>query len=142
MKTTEPEAIGRPSSYRHREHTTLLPASRRQDSSTSELNRTMIHESPMRQSRGCADSEFTIGGLEELSTEWQLKWHHQDSEPSSQESDGRGRTRPSLKTEHNSVSRNTDSKPASKFTKEPAWSHKLVYSKQRSRQPLHNGPRI
>jgi len=97
-KKTQPEETSRPSSYWHCVQSTLLLASRRHP--FSDLNCTMIHESPMRQSWGRADNELTVWTLGELFVEWQLPappWHHHDSEPSSQLSEGSGNTRPTLK---------------------------------------------
>ena len=106
---TQPEETSRPSSYRHFAQRTLLPAPRRHLFSTSDLNWTMIQESPTRQSCGCDDNVLIVGALIELSAEWQPPppWHHQDSEPSSQLSEGSGSTRPTLESYRRTITDTT-----------------------------------
>jgi len=124
-----PVEISRPSSYWHWAQWTLMPAPRTHEPSTSDLNWTMTQVSPMRQSCGCVDSVLTVVGLQKLSEKWQLPpppWHHQASEPSSQLSDGSGRTRPTLKP-HRENSINVWHLTSHTFTnKEQIWCYRLA----------------
>lgn len=70
--------------------------------SISASSETTMQESPTRQSCGFIDKDNStscVAVLQVSVAEWQWPppWHHQDSEPSSQLSDGKARTRSNLK---------------------------------------------
>jgi len=95
-----PALRSRPTSWRHRRHRTMrLAPPRRHLPLIKACSHTIMHDSPTRQSRRLNDKDASpvehlcVFSAEE-SEEWQWSppWHHQDSDPSSQLSDGNART--------------------------------------------------